>query len=151
MLLECFNDKDKTNQIFGLPYVKNMKEAQKLISDETKNKDNHVFSIFIEDKIVGLIMFDNPSKNKKIYEIGYAIGKKYWGKGIATEAIKLMVDFGFNKLKLKRIWAGVDSENPASAKVLEKAGFEKEGVRKNHINYGKGNKYSNEILYAILN
>jgi [ribosomal protein S5]-alanine N-acetyltransferase len=149
-ILECFNIKDKKNEIFGLPYVKDLESSKKLINDEIKKTEEHKFVILLDDKIAGMIELVNPSRNKKIYEIGYALGKNYWNKGIATRAVKELVKYAFDKLKLKRIWAGVDSDNPASGKVLEKAGFKLEGVRKGHINYGKGNHYSDEILWGLL-
>lgn len=59
-------------------------------------------------------------------DLGYRFMKKYWGKGIATEAGKACLDFGFSALKLNRIIALVLPENMASVRVLEKLGFEYE-------------------------
>lgn len=56
-------------------------------------------------------------------ELGYWLGEPYWGRGLMTEAVKAAVEYGFTELRLKRIFAGVFETNPASAKVLEKAGF----------------------------
>lgn len=56
-------------------------------------------------------------------EVGYWLGESLWGRGIATEALKLMVEYAFNTFDLVRLEAGVFEWNPASARVLEKAGF----------------------------
>jgi [ribosomal protein S5]-alanine N-acetyltransferase len=64
-------------------------------------------------------------------EIGYWLGENYWGKGIASEAVKLMVDYAFkNFAEVQRIWAGVFHHNKSSMRVLEKAGFHFEGIQK---------------------
>jgi len=57
------------------------------------------------------------------YELGYALGKAYWGQGIATEAAQAAVRFGFESAKLDRIIAVVVPENIASWRVLEHVGF----------------------------
>ena len=56
-------------------------------------------------------------------EIGYVLAKKYWGKGLATELAKALLEYGFNQIGLKEICACVDFENIASQNVLLKAGF----------------------------
>lgn len=60
--------------------------------------------------------------------IGYFLDGKYNGKGYATKAVKLAVDYAFNELELHRIEAGVMPNNKASIRVLEKAVFHKEGI-----------------------
>jgi ribosomal-protein-alanine N-acetyltransferase len=60
-------------------------------------------------------------------EIWYKLAPAFWAKGYATEAVKTILDFGFNQLQLHRIEAGCAVENIGSIKVLEKAGFTKEG------------------------
>jgi len=58
-----------------------------------------------------------------IYDLGYRFGKKYWGKGYATEAAKACMEYGFNNMKLKEIYAMTDSRNANSNNVLKKLGF----------------------------
>ncbi len=60
-------------------------------------------------------------------EIWHLVEPESWGKGIATEADRSLVDFGFGQVGLHRIWASCLPENPASARVLEKAGMRREG------------------------
>ncbi|MEC9477012.1 MAG: GNAT family N-acetyltransferase [Planctomycetota bacterium] len=64
-----------------------------------------------------------------IHEIGYWVGREHWGQGVCTEAVKALVDFAFERdEKLVRIFAYSFPENPASARVQEKAGFQREGL-----------------------
>lgn len=65
---------------------------------------------------------------KKTAEIGYWIGEPFWNKGIATEAVNLITDYGLNQLDLIRIHTGIFEYNLSSMKVLEKCGYKKEGV-----------------------
>jgi RimJ/RimL family protein N-acetyltransferase len=60
-------------------------------------------------------------------ELGYWLGEPYWGKGIASAAVPVVVDFGFRELDLVRLQALVFARNTASAHVLEKCGFRLEG------------------------
>ena len=81
-------------------------------------------------------------------EIWYLVEPESWGKGLATEAVKRLLDFGFGELGLHRIWATCLPENPASARVLEKAGMRKEGfLVKNLKIHGA---WKSSFLYAIL-
>jgi ribosomal-protein-alanine N-acetyltransferase len=81
-------------------------------------------------------------------EIWYLVAPESWGKGIATEAAKRLLDFGFGELGLHRIWATCLPENPASARVLEKVGMRKEGfLVKNLKIHGV---WKSSFLYAML-
>ena len=60
-------------------------------------------------------------------EIGYALGSRHWGQGYATEALRAAIRHGFDALDLNRIEADIDPRNAASARVLDKLGFRKEG------------------------
>ncbi len=61
-------------------------------------------------------------------ELGYWLAEDYWGKGLATRAVRLLVDYGFTRLGLARIEARVRTTNVPSLRVLEKNGFTREGV-----------------------
>ena len=61
-------------------------------------------------------------------DLGYVIAREYWGKGYASEATKAVVDWAISQDEIYRVWATCDVENIASARVLEKAGMQREGV-----------------------
>lgn len=59
--------------------------------------------------------------------IGYCLARSAWGRGLATEAARAMLAFGFGELGLHRVWAGCDPDNAGSVRVLEKIGMRREG------------------------
>lgn len=79
-------------------------------------------------------------------EIGYWLAEKYWGKGVMTAAVEVVTKYSFEKLGLRRIYARVFHFNKASIRVLEKAGFEKEGLLKREAQ--KDGKLIDSVLYA---
>ena len=81
-------------------------------------------------------------------EMGYWIGKPHWGKGYATEAVRALVAFGFEELGLHRIFAHHMTRNPASGRVLEKAGLKFEGELRQH--FLKWGAYEDARVYGIL-
>lgn len=82
-------------------------------------------------------------------ELGYIIFEEHWGKGYATEGSEKLVEFGMNELQLNKIFALIDPQNIGSQKVVEKLGFEKEGLLKQN-DFAKG-KYFDIIYYALFN
>jgi RimJ/RimL family protein N-acetyltransferase len=81
-------------------------------------------------------------------ELGYWIGKPFWNRGYATEAAIAVIRFGFASLDLNRIASRHFSRNPASGRVMQKAGLRHEGTaRQSMIKWGK---YEDLQLYAIL-
>lgn len=80
-------------------------------------------------------------------EIGFVIAKQYWGKGIATLALKEAINLGFDDLKIKRIEAFVDPDNIASQKVLLKAGMQLDGLLKNYTLFKE--KIRDRYLFSI--
>jgi ribosomal-protein-alanine N-acetyltransferase len=71
--------------------------------------------------------------NRKSVEIGYWLGESFWGKGIATIAVKQLTDYILSNLDVVRITAEVFSNNPASMKVLEKSGYFLEGIQQQAV------------------
>ena len=81
-------------------------------------------------------------------EIGYAMSREYWGRGLMTEAVEAIIRFGFERMRLNRIEARCDALNIGSARVMEKAGMQHEGtLRQWFVAEGE---YRDMKLYAIL-
>ncbi|MEK5205461.1 MULTISPECIES: GNAT family protein [Psychrobacillus] len=99
-------------------------------------------------KFIGTIDFVWWQPNHKIAEIGYVISKDYWGKGLTTEVAKELVKFGFEEMDLVRVQARCDVENIASARVMEKAGMNFEGIIRKGI-FVKG-EHRDLKMYSIL-
>ncbi|WP_183308266.1 GNAT family N-acetyltransferase [Dysgonomonas hofstadii] len=75
------------------------------------------------------------------------MGEPYWGKGYATETVRLLLNFAFEALNLLRVYTNIYEYNTGSMKVLEKVGFEKEAVIKSSVI--KEGKIIDEYLYSI--
>ena len=106
-------------------------------------------AITINDEVVGGIGLE-PRQDvyRKTALLGYWLSEELWGSGIMPEAVKLVTNYAFIQLDFIRIQASVYSKNPASMRVLEKAGFVKEGIMKNAVI--KNGVVMDEHLYAIL-
>jgi RimJ/RimL family protein N-acetyltransferase len=76
-----------------------------------------------------------------LFELGYMLDKDYWGRGLATEAARAVLDHGFGALELPRIWATARAENAASQRVMEKLGMTLRETRRHDI--------GEEVLYAV--
>jgi [ribosomal protein S5]-alanine N-acetyltransferase len=81
-------------------------------------------------------------------ELGYWLGVPYWGQGYATECAQAAVRFGFENLKLHRIYASHLAHNPASGRVLKKIGMQYEGRLRGHV--FKWDKFYDSELYGML-
>lgn len=141
-LKDCLNNEEVVKTLEGIKFPFSLEDAKGYINKSVANKDVFEYAIFYENNFVGTIVLENPDVKNKSYEIGYVIARPYWGKGIATEAVKEMMKIAFNKLKIKRVWAGIITNNPASGRVLEKAGF-KEKQRKPQGKY-------EEVIYEKI-
>ena len=73
--------------------------------------------------MIEIVAIDHAGVN-----VGYVLAKKFWGKGYIPEALKAIINWAFLQEEIFRVWAFCDTENIASAKVLEKAGMQQEGI-----------------------
>ena len=149
-IYENINDPEVSRWTAAIPYPYPKTLAEKFIRKSWHRENGVVFGIELLEnkKIIGVISLTKIRKEHKRAEIGYWLGQKYWGARLMQEAIKEIVDFGFKKLKLHRIYAKVYKENIASQKTLEKYGFKMEGVHKDSC--FKQGKYRDILTYAIL-
>jgi len=135
-LIENINDWKVSRCISTVPYPYRMKDAKKWIAHcikslKSKNKKEIVFAVDKNGEVIGSIGLHDINKNHKA-EIGYWLAKRFWNKGIITEAIKITTEYGFKRLKLKRIYASVYLKNEISAHVLEKNHYKREGLLRNY-------------------
>lgn len=131
--------------MFPHPYT--IEDAEKFI-DMVKLQDPQVtFAIEYDFKFVGAIgMVLQQDVYRFSAELGYWIGEPYWGKGITTLAVRLICDYAFNKLNMEKLFAGVFQGNEGSKKVLEKCGFQLEGIAKKAV--FKNNTFLDEYRYG---
>ena len=99
-------------------------------------------------EIIGTIGFMWIQHDNASAEIGYSLSRDYWNRGIMTEALKAVIEYGFSFLNLNRIEAQHETTNPASGAVMRKCHMQKEGTLRSRL-MNKG-KYVDVDLYAIL-
>ena len=103
-----------------------------------------------DDKVfAGTISFHSLSVKNSVGELGYWMTSSMRGKGIATTAAKMLTDYGFATIGFKRIEGIVDRENTASLKLLESAGYQREGLLRNKISRDDGRQVD-MYIYAAL-
>ncbi len=144
------NKKIGDNMRDSFPYPYTIEDAKKFIDHISIDESQVTMAIDYKDKLIGTIslVFQNDVYRKKA-EIGYWIGEKYWLKGVGTIAVEYMTRYGFDVLKLHRIYAEVFENNIGSMIVLEKNGYKREGVLRDDVY--KNGKYLDTIVYGKLN
>ena len=144
------NENISRNLRDGFPHPYTIEHAEEFIQKFMEQDPVTFFAIEFKGEYVGNISL---VKGKDVYrksaEIGYFIGEAYWNKGIATAAVNLITEYGFNCLDIVRVHTGVYEHNLASQRVLVKCGFEKEGVFQKAV--FKYDKLWNEMRFAKIN
>jgi [ribosomal protein S5]-alanine N-acetyltransferase len=146
------NDPDVTAYTESRFYPHTMDDLRDYVTNINRNRDNVFLAILLRDggRHIGNIKLGPINWIHRFADVALIIGEKdCWGKGYATEAIRLMVDYAFNKLNLHKLTAGCYETNQGSAKCFQKAGFTIEGCRKSH--YFCNGMFVNAILLGLLN
>jgi [ribosomal protein S5]-alanine N-acetyltransferase len=132
--------------LFPHPYT--LVEADRLLAISSQQNPVTKFAIAVDDEAVGgigLTLQDDVYRRSA--EIGYWLGESFWGRGIITAAVRTITRFAFDTFDLTRIFANVFAWNPASGRVLEKAGYLREGVMRQSV--FKEGQMIDAFLYAI--
>lgn len=133
-----------------MPYPYTERNAEEFIQLQTNSDTEIVFGIAYNDKLCGVIgLILQQDVYCKSAEIGYWIGEPFWGNGITTKAVGLITEYGFQELKLIKIFAGIFEYNIASMIVLEKNGYKKEGISEKAV--FKNSQIWDEHRYCKLN
>ncbi len=133
--------------MFPHPYA--LKDAQDFISNVSQADPITVFAIATQQEAIGCIGLSMGSDvHRYTAELGYFLAEPYWGKGIMTKTVAAVAAYAVNELKLYRIYAEPYQANRASEKVLENAGFIKEGVMR--ANVFKDGNVLDQTLYSFV-
>jgi RimJ/RimL family protein N-acetyltransferase len=124
--------------------------VEQLIS-EAKREPRDAYTLAIVERatgeVVGSVALGIDSRAHRRAELGYILQRDRWGRGYASEAAAMVVDFAFEQLGINRVWAVCDPENPASTRVLEHCGMACEGLlREDLLVHGL---WRDSLLYAI--
>ena len=147
---ECCNDYDVIKTTLGLPWPYTLEMAKGWIESQNNN-NSYEFAICLKEnsnKVIGCISLLDINSNAKRAEMGYWVCKKLWKQGIATEAAKGMLNWGFKTLGLHSVIARYFDINPASGKVMAKCGMTYVGTIRDHeCRFGK---FYNVGYYEII-
>jgi [ribosomal protein S5]-alanine N-acetyltransferase len=132
---------------FPFPYT--IEDADNWLNFLKEHSPKRSFAIANDEELIGAIGIEPFSDvNRHSGELGYWLGEPFWGKGIATHAVKKFIPYVFDNYDLIKIFAYVFSSNPSSGKVLLKAGFKFEGCLRHQI--VKEGKILDQLVYGIL-
>ena len=130
---------------FPFPYT--LDDAKDFIEKAKKREPESYFAIDIDGEAAGSIGFVLHSDVKRVSaEIGYWLGEPFWGQGIMTNALKAVTEYAITTHQLSRVYAAPYEWNPASCRVLEKAGYALEARMKKSVI--KDGKIIDQFLYA---
>ncbi|WP_175537397.1 GNAT family N-acetyltransferase [Clostridium sp. DSM 8431] len=153
MFYNWASDKEVTKNLTW-PAHNSIEVSKKVISmwlEDYKKQDNYQWGIELKDtgKLIGCISVVSINESIEEAALGYCIGKKFWNKGIMTEALKAVIDYLFKKVGFNRIEAYHNIDNIASGKVMIKAGMQYEGIRRAGCKDNNG-RYVDVKVYSIL-
>jgi len=101
-----------------------------------------------QNEMIGKVILFSYSEQNQRAEIGYLMNRKYWRQGVMQQALGAVIEFAFTTLNLHRIEADVDTENVPSIGLLEKLGFEREGLFRDRWRvYGE---WQDSVMLALI-
>ena len=135
------------NKYIVRPIQKDIKEIRAFISEINTGINNNemidwVITLKESPNLIGSICFWNFSNNKTVAEIGYELDPAFQGKGIMSEALKKIIDFGFQEIELDAIEAYTHKNNNNSTKLLQKYNFKQDAEREDKEN-------SDNIIFTL--
>lgn len=145
-------DLDVARNTLNIPHPYGREDAEAWIvshPDQLERREAVTYAVTApaEDGVVGAVGLILELEHERA-ELGYWIGRPYWGRGYATEAARAVVGWGFSSLDLHRIHASHFPRNPASGRVLRKIGMRHEGTLRHHVS--KWDEYLDLEQYGLL-
>jgi [ribosomal protein S5]-alanine N-acetyltransferase len=149
-VMHLCSERDIAATTLFIPHPYTLEDARAWLDGHQQTFDSGhgaQFAICRGEDLVGAIgLVIEPSHDRA--ELGYWIGKPYWGQGSATEAAAAVLRYGFEELKLNRVHAYHYLRNSASGRVLQKIGLKYEGLARQHIK--KWGQYEDCPLYGLI-
>lgn len=131
------------------PYPYTQEAAEMWVNTANNNPYEPALAIEVNSEAVGGIgLIFGQDIDCRSAEIGYWLSEEYWGRGIVSEAVQALTQYAFAQFDLARIWACVFEWNPGSMRVLEKAGFAREGVLRKAAT--KDGQTIDVVMYAVV-
>jgi RimJ/RimL family protein N-acetyltransferase len=138
---------------WSTPPLADRAAASKLVSeihDGFKRRELLKWGIALrsDDTLIGSVTLFRPDFTHRRVELGYALGRAYWGNGYMHEALKAVLTYAFDVLEFHRIEADVDPRNAASIRTLERLGFQREGYLRER--WQVNGEIQDAVFYGLL-
>jgi RimJ/RimL family protein N-acetyltransferase len=151
-LFAMWSDADAM-RYFSFAAMTNLDQARDRIARVMKTSaEGKDFVCMVESRVTGEVLGDcalfNANEQCRRAEIGFSLQRKHWGRGHMTEAASALIEHGFGPLNLRRIEADIDPRNVASARLLERLGFIREGLLRER--WIVGDEVSDSALFGLL-
>jgi ribosomal-protein-alanine N-acetyltransferase len=129
------------------PFTRKDAEAHVALNMSESWQESPTFAIVRDGRVIGTVNL-RVDRDERSAMLGYAIGRAWWGQGIAAEAARAVIAWGIAACELQRIWASTDARNAQSLRVMEKLGMQRESIRiGDHV--GRDGQLVDEIVYAL--
>jgi RimJ/RimL family protein N-acetyltransferase len=133
----------------AFPHPYHLRDADTFIARVLDSDPITIFALATPQEAIGSIgLMVGKDVHRYTAEMGYWLGEPFWGKGIMTQAVVRLTAYALHDLKLQRVYAEPFTTNPASVRVLEKAGFQCEGTLR--ANVFKDEKVLDQFLYSFV-
>ncbi len=148
-----FASDDRVSRYMSWESFKTSEDTEKWLlewQEEYKKDDTYYWGVYLKssNELIGTVYMLTEGSIAKIASLSYCLGYAYRGNGYICEAVKAVIDFGFNKVGYNRIEAYHAKSNVQSARVMQKAGMTKEGTLRQRCKTHNG--YEDCVYYSIL-
>lgn len=147
------DDFDIARNLLAMPHPYTDADARQFIEQRRAEMEHDdtgcAFAIIrrTDQQFMGMIGFGINAEHRRA-ELGYWLGKPYWGQGYATEAARATLRYCFDQLELNKVCAGHFAHNPASGRVLQKLGMSYEGTLRKH--FARFGEFHDTTYYSML-
>lgn len=129
------------------PFTRRDAEAFVALNMSEPWERSPTFAVVFREKVVGTVNFEVDAESR-VAMMGYAIGRHWWGQGIAVEAAQAAMVWAIAAFRLHRVWASTDARHARSQRVLEKLGMQRETIRvADHV--GRDGHVVDEVVYGL--
>ncbi len=151
-MFTIFSDPEVMRYGAGSPWTMMEQAHEYLVKGEENLASGTALRVGIEVQATGMLVGQAAlwgfSEQNRRCDIGYSLAREHWGKGYAGEAVRALLGYGFEQLGLNRVEADIDPRNAASARVLERLGFAREGFMPER--WIVGGEVCDTVFYGLL-
>ena len=145
---------DAIEQKFNDTAMTDISEAHHLIewmNDGFAAQQQIQWAVTLHDAnhVIGLFGFNSWDRYHRRAEVGYDLARAYWGQRLASEALRAILNFGFERMQLNRVEAGTVADNTESVRLLTRIGFKLDGIRREYT-WEEDGTYHGGAIYSLL-